>query len=202
MTEYDYSPEAYERHMATQTRISNWADKVSQSIQMPSQAIPPYSSDHQQHRPRPTYSQQHTHSQTHSRSNSNSRSHSRERPPYHREQYRPRSHSHSSSRPHAPRSYTQPIHSRTYSYALHQPPPPVPIPVPQPGPFLHQAPRRSQTLPPQPHHVVYHHTYDAPRGGPTYVIGPQIVGGVPPQIRMQNAVRIPHSFFLIRMAWC
>ncbi|KAI0272974.1 hypothetical protein BGY98DRAFT_144186 [Russula aff. rugulosa BPL654] len=167
MTEYDYSPEAYERYMATQTRISNWANKVSQSMEMPSPAIPQQSPEQYPPRSRPSYSQ--PHSQTHSRSNSASRSHTRGLPHYHREHtsYRPRSHSQSSSRPHATRSYTfaQPIHSRTYSYALHQPPPPVPIHLPQPVPFLNPVPRRSQTLPTQPHQVVYH-TYDAPRGGP------------------------------------
>ncbi|KAF8168161.1 hypothetical protein B0H34DRAFT_670402 [Crassisporium funariophilum] len=30
MTEYDYSPEAYERFMATQNRIANWVDKTEQ----------------------------------------------------------------------------------------------------------------------------------------------------------------------------
>ena len=196
MTEYDFSPEAYDRYMATQTRISNWVDNVTQSMQMPSPS-PQFSSGPQQPRSRPTYSQQHTHSQTHSRSNSNSRSHSRERPTqYNRDYYRPRSHSHSNGRPQATRSYTiaHPIHSRTYSYAMHQPPPPIPIPVPQPVPYLHPPPRRSRTLPTQQHHIVYH-TYDAPRGGSTYVIGPPVVGGIPPQLRMQNAVRTPHSFF-------
>ncbi|KAH9991873.1 hypothetical protein BJV77DRAFT_962552 [Russula vinacea] len=178
MTEYDFSPEAYDRYMATQTRISNWVDNVTQSMQMPSPS-PQFSSGPQQPRSRPAYSQQHTHSQTHSRSNSNSRSHSRERPTqYNRDYYRPRSHSHSNGRPQATRSYTiaHPIHSRTYSYAMHQPPPPIPIPVPQPVPYLHPPPRRSRTLPTQQHHIVYH-TYDAPRGGSTYVIGPPVVGG-------------------------
>jgi hypothetical protein len=200
MTEYDFSPEAYERHMATQTRISNWIDSVSQSTQMPAPSIPKRSPDDYQHRSRPSYSQPHT--QTHSRSNSVSRSHSRDRPYHYREPYRPRSHSQTSSRPHATRSYTfvQPNHSRAYSYALNQPPPPPPIPLPPPVPHLHPAPRRSRTLPTQPHHVVYHR-YDAPRGGP-YVIGTPAVGGIPPQIRMQNAVRIPNSFFFIRTAWC
>jgi hypothetical protein len=176
--------------MATQTRISKWANKVSQSMEMPSPTIPQHHSpDHYQPRSRPSYSQ--PHSQTHSRSNSVSRSHSRELPHYHREQssYRPRSHSQSSSRPHATRSYTfaQPTHSRTYSYALNRPPPPMPMPLPPPVPYLHPAPRRSRTLPDQPHQVLYH-KYDAPRGGPTYVIGAPGVGGVPPQIRMHNAV--------------
>ncbi|KAF8971363.1 hypothetical protein BDZ97DRAFT_1236515 [Flammula alnicola] len=30
MTEYDYSPEAYERHLATQNRIANWVDTTEQ----------------------------------------------------------------------------------------------------------------------------------------------------------------------------
>lgn len=30
MTEYDYSPQAYERHLATQNRIANWVDKTEQ----------------------------------------------------------------------------------------------------------------------------------------------------------------------------
>jgi len=30
MTEYDYSPEAYERYMATQNRITNWVDNTEQ----------------------------------------------------------------------------------------------------------------------------------------------------------------------------
>src|SRR5260370_38880549 len=137
------------------------------------------------HRSRPSSSQ--PLSKTHSRSNSISRTHSRDRPYYYREQYRPRSHSQSSSRPHATRSYTlvPPNPSRAYSYALNQPPPPPPILLPQPVPHLHPAPRRSRTLPNQPHNVVYHR-YDAPRGGPTYVIGTPAVGGIPPQIRMQS----------------
>lgn len=30
MTEYDYSPEAYDRYLATQNRIANWVDKTEQ----------------------------------------------------------------------------------------------------------------------------------------------------------------------------
>lgn len=30
MTEYDFSPEAYERYLATQNRIANWVDKTEQ----------------------------------------------------------------------------------------------------------------------------------------------------------------------------
>jgi cell division septation protein DedD len=30
MTEYDYSPQAYERYLATQNRIANWVDKTEQ----------------------------------------------------------------------------------------------------------------------------------------------------------------------------
>lgn len=203
MTEYDFSPEAYERHMATQTRISNWVNAVSQSTQKPTESSPHHSSDYHQHRSRPLYSQQHTYSQTHSRSNSASRSHTREPHHYNREPARPRSHSHSSSRPQTSRAYTsQPIYSRAYSYALNQPPP-VPVMAPPPLPYPHPVPRRSRTLPlPQPHNVVYHHTYDAPRGGPAYVIVPPVPGGVPPQIGMRSAVRIPHSFLFFRMVWC
>jgi len=190
MTEYDYSPEAYERYMATKARISNWVDNVSQSMQTPSSHA---SSD--QYRSRPLYSQSQPHSRSHShshsqhsRSNSASRTPSREHHYYHREPTRQRSHSYSSSRPHATRSFTQPVHSRTYSYAFNQLPPPAPIPLPPPPfPFTPLAPRRSRTLPPPPHNIVYHH-YDVPRGGGSYVIIPPVYGGAPPQIRMQSSV--------------
>ena len=179
--------------MATQTRISNWVDTVSQSTQPGSQfSHPP--SDHR-HRSRPPYSQQPSHSQ-HSRSNSASRSNSHEPHHYRREPTRQRSHSHSSSRPQGSRSYSysQPVHSRTYAYAMNYPPPPVPIAVPPPVPLPHPVPRRSRTLPPQPHNVVYH-TYDPqPRGTASYVMLPQVYGGAPQQMRMQSSVRILFSF--------
>lgn len=238
MTEYDYSPEAYERFMATQTRISNWIDNVSQSMQTPSPTSR-HSYDHhhshhpqqqqsqyqpQRHSSRPIYSQsypqhhqqqqqpqQHTHSnshsQTHSRTNSLSRRSSRTRHQPQQQHYqdptRPRSYSQTGGRPQAVHSHTAPIppppppmHSRTYSYAMNQPGPPLPgpigpIPVPPPVPYPHMAPRRSRTLPPQTQNVVYH-TYDAPRGGPTYVMVPPGYGGVPQgqQYRMPSPVRI------------
>jgi hypothetical protein len=177
--------------MATQQRISNWVDSVSQSMSAPTT---PSSSDHQQYRSRPPYTRPPSHSQ-HSRSNSASRSHSREPQFYQREPMRQRSHSHSSSRPHPVRShsYAQPVHSRTYSYAVNLPPPPVPFPVPPPVPLHHPVPSRSRTLPPPGHNIVYHR-YDAPHGGPTYVIVPPVYGGAPPQVRMHSAVRIFHSF--------
>jgi hypothetical protein len=189
MTEYDYSPEAHERYMATQTRISNWANNVSQSIPTQPPAVSPSqfsshpSSDYYQSRSRPNYPNRYSHSQT--RSNSVTRSHSRDQYHVQREPSRQRSHSYSNSRPQASRAYTfsQPLYSRTYAYALNQPPPPAPIPVPQPMPHSQLAPRRSRTLPPQSHNVVY--TYDAPHG-PTYVMMPP--GGVPPHARMHPAV--------------
>ncbi len=46
MTEYDFSPEAYERYMATQTRVSNWIDTSTNSTQMPSPATPPLDDSH------------------------------------------------------------------------------------------------------------------------------------------------------------
>ncbi|KAH9012563.1 hypothetical protein EDB84DRAFT_1569119 [Lactarius hengduanensis] len=221
MTEYDYSPEAYERYMATQTRISNWIDTVSQSIQTPSPPSRqpydhyphPHPHPHQyQRHSRPTYSQhypqqypqQHTHSnshsQTHSRSNSLSRTHSRTRHQHYQDPPRPRSYSQTGSRPQAVHSQSAPppvpppphLHSRTYSYAMNQPPlppPPAPIPVPQPTSYPHPAPRRSRTLPPQSQNVVYH-TYETPRGGPTYVIVPPVIGGGPhgQHLRMQSPV--------------
>lgn len=202
MTEYDYSPEAYDRYMATQTRISNWVDNVSQSMQTSSQFSQGPPSDPHRHRSRPSYSQQPSYSQ-HSRSNSASRSNSRDPHYYHREPTRQRSHSHSSSRPHGSRSYTysQPLHSRTYAYAMNHPQPPLPVPVPPPIPVPHPVPRRSRTLPPQPHNVVYH-TYDQqPRGAASYVMIPQVYGGSTQQIRMQSAVRILFPFCFCRIPW-
>jgi hypothetical protein len=222
MTEYDYSPEAYERYMATQSRISNWIDTVSQSTQTPSPTSRqsydhhPHQQQYQRHS-RPTYPQHysqqypqpHTHSnsQTHSRSNSLSRNHSRTRHQQYQDPSRPRSYSQTGSRPQVVHLHTAPPpppplpphpHSRTYSYAMNQPPLPAPIPVPQPAPYQNLAPRRSRTLPPQSQNVVYQ-TYDAPRGGPTYVIVPPIIGGGPhgQQFRMQSPVRIlfPFLFF-------
>jgi hypothetical protein len=68
------------------------------------------------------------------------------------------------------------------------------MPMPPQIPLHHPVPRRSRTLPMQPHTVVYH-TYDAPRGGgPGYVMVPPGFGGAPPQVRMQSVVRILHSF--------
>ncbi|KAI0692908.1 hypothetical protein BC835DRAFT_1103609 [Cytidiella melzeri] len=34
MTEYDYSPEGYERHLATQNRVSNWVQEQNTRMQM------------------------------------------------------------------------------------------------------------------------------------------------------------------------
>lgn len=203
--------------MATQTRISNWIDNVSHSMQTPSPTSRhsyehhPQQQQYQRHS-RPTYSQQypqqypqphaHSNSQTHSRSNSLSRNHSRTRHQIYQEPSRPRSYSQTGSRPQAvhahsvppPPPHLHPVHSRTYSYAMNQPPLPTPIPVPQPAPYPNLAPRRSRTLPPQSQNVVYQ-TYDAPRGSPTYVIVPPNIGGGPhgQQIRMQSPVRV---FFL------
>jgi len=203
MTEYDYSPEAHERYRATQTRISNWVDKVSQSTQQQAYAQSPSQFSHNpfdyhQSRSHPAHPHRYSHSQTNSRSNSFSRSHSRDQYYPQREPSRQRSHSYSNSRPQASRAYTfaQPFHShsRTYAYALDHAPPPAPIPVPQPIPYSQLAPRRSRTLPPQPNNVVYDTPY-----GPGYVFIPP--GGVPPQVRMHSAVRTPHSFLFCRVVW-
>ncbi|KAI0294031.1 hypothetical protein B0F90DRAFT_1821624 [Multifurca ochricompacta] len=75
-------------------------------------------------------------------------------------------------------------------------PAPCPHPIPQPIPYPHLAPRRSRTLPPQSQNV-YYHTYDAPRGAPTYVIVPPVAGGGPQQLRMQSPLRTL-GFFLFR----
>jgi hypothetical protein len=48
MTEYDHSPEAYEWYMATQTRILNWANNVSQSVQMGLARPSPNTPEHHQ----------------------------------------------------------------------------------------------------------------------------------------------------------
>ncbi|KAJ3494665.1 hypothetical protein NLJ89_g10758 [Agrocybe chaxingu] len=40
MTEYDYSPEAYQRYLATQTRIANWVDKTEQHRPQFQHAVP------------------------------------------------------------------------------------------------------------------------------------------------------------------
>jgi hypothetical protein len=153
MTEYDYSPEAFERHMATQTRISNWIDNVSNSMQTPSPTSR-HSYDHhhqqQQHQQqhqyqrhsRPTYPQQqqqqhysqhypqqHTHSNSHSHSRSNSLTRSRSRSRHQPQQQQQQHYQEPSSRP---RSYSQTgsrpqaVHSHT---APIPPPPPPPHPV-------------------------------------------------------------------------
>lgn len=88
----------------------------------------------------------------------------------------------------------QPIYSRTYPYALEQPPPPAAIPVSFPSSHAH----RSRTLPPQLHHVVYN-THEAP-----IVTKPPAMGAAPPSA-VESAssvrdVRIPHSLFLIQVA--
>ena len=185
--------------MATQTRISNWIDSVSQSMQTPSPSSR-HSSDYNQYHSRHTYP--HQHNQSHSRSNSLSRSHSRGNYHHPQEPSRPRSNSYSNSRPQATRFYSTPQHnqSRTYTYALNLPPPPAPIPVPQPHTYPYPAPRRSRTLPPQPQNMVYR-TYDPPRGGHAYVIAPAMGGG-PPQIHMQSSVRTPDAVVFYRMTWC
>jgi hypothetical protein len=117
---------------------------------------------------------------------------------YHRDHssYRPRSHSQSSSRLHATRSYTfvQPTHSRTYSYALHYPPATGAHPT-----STSSATSFTDASHPATSSCVARTTH---RVWGTYVIGAPAVGGVPPQIRMHNAVRIPHSLIPIRMAWC
>lgn len=42
MTEYDYSPEAYERHLANQNRVSNWvSDQASRKHQYSNPFTPP-----------------------------------------------------------------------------------------------------------------------------------------------------------------
>jgi hypothetical protein len=60
MTEYDYSPEAYERHLATQTRIAKWVNDTEQHRSeyqhaVPTKATPAYDpkSPPASHRKRP-----------------------------------------------------------------------------------------------------------------------------------------------------
>lgn len=56
MTEYDYSPEAYERYLATQTRIANWVDKTEQHRPQFQPAVPSGSPPDPSMRPRhPSY---------------------------------------------------------------------------------------------------------------------------------------------------
>ncbi|KAI0261879.1 hypothetical protein BC834DRAFT_420160 [Gloeopeniophorella convolvens] len=117
MTEYDYSPEAYERYMATQTRISNWIDTVSQSTHTPSPSSRHSHSSDYHHRSRSRTSHSQPQSQSHSRSNSLSRTHSRGHHPQQRDYSRPRSYSQSGSRPQASRSHTSP-HLSTRAHIL------------------------------------------------------------------------------------
>ncbi|KAF8266341.1 hypothetical protein EI94DRAFT_1733338 [Lactarius quietus] len=160
MTEYDYSPEAYERYMATQTRISNWIDNQH-----------PYQPQYQRHSRPPYPPQQYPQQQQQPYPNNTPT-----RTPIPRHTRAPT------------RSPSLPVHAHTPRPAAHVTrPPPAPHalahilvrdePAPttrshtraQPVPYPQLAPRRSRTLPPQSQNVVYH-TYEAPRGGPTYVI--------------------------------
>jgi hypothetical protein len=102
MTEYDFSPEAYERYLATQARVSSW---VSPSMSVYSNPFIP--SDHHHHRSSPTYSQ------TLLQSNMISLEWERYGP------YGPRFHSPSSSRPRATRSYTSSPHIPNAPHKLH-----------------------------------------------------------------------------------
>lgn len=69
MTEYDYSPEAYERYLQTQRRIANWVDKTegcrpqfANALAPPSDYMPGHD-DSRGHRDRPGRRLQRRHSQ-------------------------------------------------------------------------------------------------------------------------------------------
>ena len=56
MTEYDYSPEAYERYLATQTRIANWVDTTEshrREFEPALNAVPPTAPTVKRPAPRP-----------------------------------------------------------------------------------------------------------------------------------------------------
>lgn len=67
MTEYDYSPEAYERHIATQQRISRWVDNTEANAhQFKSPFVPPTEAGESDSTPRPGH-QHRAHSPAHHR---------------------------------------------------------------------------------------------------------------------------------------
>ncbi|KAF9040561.1 hypothetical protein BJ165DRAFT_307185 [Panaeolus papilionaceus] len=77
MTEYDFSPEAYERHIATQNRISNWVQKTERHRSEFQHAVPTgHVQDH--HSPPPAH---HHHHHTPSPNHHQSRAQLHIRPP-------------------------------------------------------------------------------------------------------------------------
>ncbi|EGO04125.1 hypothetical protein SERLA73DRAFT_165614 [Serpula lacrymans var. lacrymans S7.3] len=153
MTEYDYSPAAYERYMATHNRVSNWVSNTTQHAHKYSNPFVPspflssrplhdQASDVSTYRPTPIRSTTLPHrdpsDQPFSRP-SRSRSYSQDdQKPRHRS----RSHSRSSS------------NQKEVLYTV------PPLPKPRGG-------RRSDSVP-----VVYR-TYDASSGGPIYLPPPR-----------------------------
>ncbi|THH10094.1 hypothetical protein EW146_g8479 [Bondarzewia mesenterica] len=158
MTEYDYSPEAYERYLATQHRISDWRDDVNRKafIKASSGPIAAAAAAHKHSLsqgyvsapPRPTPLRSHTTGQAIYPSASR-HLHTTSQP--HITSSRHRSHSKSSIPTPTPTSAktfnyyvhpnppAQPKRSRTYSYAAA----PTPLPIPVPSPVSYPPPRGS-----------------------------------------------------------
>ncbi|PSS37468.1 hypothetical protein PHLCEN_2v675 [Hermanssonia centrifuga] len=153
MTEYDYSPEGYERYIATQNRVSNWvSDQVSRTPQHQAPFVARSVSQ-------PPLQTRHSSSSTRDRHHSPSSSRSSSRPPPRRmhttDVYHQSSRSGHASPPQYPPQYYQTTSPLSYA-------PPVPLP--------------------QGHNAMYktyeydHNTREIvlppPRRGETYVIIP------------------------------
>ncbi|KAH7925618.1 hypothetical protein BV22DRAFT_1104821 [Leucogyrophana mollusca] len=172
MTEYDYSPAAYERYIATQSRVSNWVSNTTQQshqysnpfVLSPSQAtrspdqLYPSSSSSSYIRPAPTRSKTLPHRDAPYQPTG---------PPPSSRPSRSRSHSYSDTKSSKYRSRSQP-HSRSSSqhrphhtsYQITYPSPPPP-----PLPYRHQQPIRTNSVP------VNYRTYQS--GGPIYLPTPR-----------------------------
>lgn len=220
MTEYDYSPEAFEKYLATQSRIARWVDKTNQhqprnpftaaTPTVPDVPLPGDDYRSRAHGPPPSTQTRHR-SASHSASTtrpSHSRHHtspgprddyhssSTSRHSSHHDRDRDRHHHHrSSSRHDRDRGYrsspTSPVTSPTRSHPAYV----IPQPQSQPQYSPRHQPVRSQTSP----GVVYPHPKNPiviPYGAGGYVVVPPGGSGSRRKVEM-SPVRLLNVLFLL-----
>lgn len=130
MTEYDYSPAAYERYIANQTRVSKWVDgQAAHASQYSSPFVPPSSSSSSSSRDSPLhdnerYSRHRDHDRERPSSSSRHSDSSSSRPQQVRRSstnppqiYKPSTHDHSSS--HSRSRSNSHAHSSSHSHSHH-----------------------------------------------------------------------------------
>ena len=187
MTEYDYSPDALERYLATQTRIARWVDETEQHRPQFQHAVHQHHREpSRRHRPSQIYVQPPAPPPTESSSSSSEDN----LPPL------PVS---------APAMYPAQPQAR---YSAPPPPPPMmqmvyPTPSPQRSPYYaypaghHRTPSRSHTVR-SSHHTSSHHSpayYNmapSPQVSPPYSHPQQFIYSPPP-----SATQHPHPGYLI-----